>query len=165
LRHFKYAFAKATAEKSAFTKVSADKAGCSAARSRSAVAERGSTKNIRIRDSLFFGISASGQRMSYYVYILESIKTKKYYIGQTEDLESRLKRHNNGSNKSTKSGAPWELKCWKMHKTRSEAVQEEMKLKGIKKRKGIENYVVENNFRGLAHLVWLFCLFKIFFGV
>jgi hypothetical protein len=32
LRHFKFAFAKDTADKSAFIKVSADKAGCSAAR-------------------------------------------------------------------------------------------------------------------------------------
>jgi len=88
--------------------------------------------------------------MNYFVYILESVKTKKYYIGQTEDLENRLKRHNTGRNKSTKKDAPWALKWWKMLKTRSEAIQEEMKLKGIKKRKGIEDYVVENNFRVVA---------------
>ena len=40
----------------------------------------------------------------YYIYILFSLKTNKYYIGSTDDLARRLKHHNGGSTPSTKSG-------------------------------------------------------------
>ncbi|WP_169712772.1 GIY-YIG nuclease family protein, partial [Algoriphagus faecimaris] len=47
----------------------------------------------------------------YFVYILSSSKTNKYYVGSTDNLESRLKHHNAGSTPSTKPGAPyWEMK-------------------------------------------------------
>ncbi|MGM0946474.1 MAG: GIY-YIG nuclease family protein [Bacteroidota bacterium] len=32
----------------------------------------------------------------YFVYILFSPKTNKYYVGSTDNLESRLKHHNAG---------------------------------------------------------------------
>lgn len=88
--------------------------------------------------------------MSYYVYILESIKDARYCIGQTEDLEKRLDRHNAGRNRSTKASSPWKLKWWKEFESRSESVKEEKKLKGIKKRQGVEGYMIKNNFRGVA---------------
>ena len=47
--------------------------------------------------------------MKYYVYILYSQKRQKYYVGQTNNVISRLLRHNNGYVKSTKSGLPWKL--------------------------------------------------------
>jgi len=37
-----------------------------------------------------------------YVYILESIKDGRYYIGSTENLEKRLKHHQGGFTPSTK---------------------------------------------------------------
>jgi putative endonuclease len=47
----------------------------------------------------------------YYIYILFSLKTNKYYIGSTDDLQRRLKHHNAGSTPSTKAGAPdWEMR-------------------------------------------------------
>jgi putative endonuclease len=38
----------------------------------------------------------------YYIYILFSLKTNKYYVGSTDDLQRRLKHHNGGSTPSTK---------------------------------------------------------------
>ncbi|NPV12215.1 MAG: GIY-YIG nuclease family protein [Ignavibacteria bacterium] len=32
----------------------------------------------------------------FYVYILHSLKTNRYYVGQTNDLERRLMYHNSG---------------------------------------------------------------------
>ena len=86
----------------------------------------------------------------YFVYILESGLTSRYYIGQTEDLDERVERHNKGYNKSTKAFCPWSLKWWKEFETRSEAVILESRLKRIKKRKGIERFVEKNKFRGVA---------------
>ena len=82
------------------------------------------------------------------MYIIESEINKRYYIGQTEDLEGRIKRHNEGKNLSTKAYVPWHLKWWKEYETRSEAVRVERMLKGIKKRAGIERRVKEHFFSG-----------------
>jgi len=84
----------------------------------------------------------------FFVYIIEARESKRYYIGQTEDLEERLSRHNQGKNLSTKSYIPWQLKWWKGYETRSEAVKVERKLKGIKKRVGLEKFVMVNGFSG-----------------
>ena len=84
----------------------------------------------------------------FYVYILEAIESKRYYIGQTENLEGRIIQHNKGKNLSTKTYIPWQLKWWKELETRSDAMKLEHKLKGIKKRARIEKFVSENNFSG-----------------
>ena len=64
--------------------------------------------------------------MSAYLYILFSEKIDRFYVGSTDDLESRLKRHNAGNTPSTKAGAPlWELKYSEEYPTRSEACKRE----------------------------------------
>ena len=69
----------------------------------------------------------------YYVYILQSLKDSGYYIGQTENLEERINKHNRGQVKSTKSRKPFMLIKEENFNTRSEAVKREnylTKLKG-----------------------------------
>ena len=82
--------------------------------------------------------------------MIESLKNGRYYIGQTDDIDKRIKRHNQGRNISTKAYIPWKLKCWKEFETRSAAVKVETKIKRIKKRIEIEKYLRENDFRGVA---------------
>ena len=43
----------------------------------------------------------------YFVYILQSIKDKKYYIGQTENVDDRLAIHNKGLVRSTRLRIPF----------------------------------------------------------
>ena len=43
----------------------------------------------------------------HYVYVLQSLKDKDFYIGYTNNLETRLKKHNAKTNFSTKSRAPF----------------------------------------------------------
>ena len=45
--------------------------------------------------------------MMYYVYIIKSETTGKYYIGVTSDLVQRLRHHNSGANRSTKNKGSW----------------------------------------------------------
>ncbi|MFA5127155.1 MAG: GIY-YIG nuclease family protein [Patescibacteria group bacterium] len=45
----------------------------------------------------------------YKLYIIRSLKTKKYYIGISADLEQRLRHHNSGANKSTRNAKPWTI--------------------------------------------------------
>ena len=79
--------------------------------------------------------------MSYFVYILQSCKNNKYYIGQTKDLEQRVEYHNSGYSKSTKSGVPWKLVFLKEFHTRSEAMKYELKLKKSKSKKYLEHLI------------------------
>ena len=44
-----------------------------------------------------------------YVYVLLSKKDKGLYVGLTKHLERRIKEHNSGKNRSTKSRIPFEL--------------------------------------------------------
>ena len=68
----------------------------------------------------------------YYVYILRSRKNKRYYIGCTKNLSKRLKQHNRGENRSTKSFVPWEVVCYKRFDTKEEAFLFEKKVKSYK---------------------------------
>ncbi len=86
----------------------------------------------------------------FFVYILESIASGKFYIGQTSDLNSRVKRHNEGRNKYTKSYRPWKLIYWNEYSSRNQALRIEKKLKSMKKRKAVIDFVIENSFRGVA---------------
>ncbi|MEN8249375.1 MAG: GIY-YIG nuclease family protein [Bacteroidota bacterium] len=74
----------------------------------------------------------------YFTYILFSGKTNSFYKGQTNDLKERLRRHNSGHEKSTKSGCPW-LLLWSTKKnTRANAIKLEAKLKNLTKQKLID---------------------------
>ncbi len=68
----------------------------------------------------------------YIVYILKSYKVGRYYVGQTEDINDRLERHNVGRVKSTKHFRPWELVHSESYSTRSEACKRELEIKKYK---------------------------------
>lgn len=67
--------------------------------------------------------------MSYYVYILKSMKNGDVYVGSTENVKNRVSMHNAGKVKSTKGYRPWMLLRTERYDTRSEAVRREMFLK------------------------------------
>ncbi len=66
--------------------------------------------------------------MKYYIYIVENPE-RRIYIGQTANLEDRMKRHNNNQVKSTKFRGPWKLIFTESHLTRGEAMIREKQLK------------------------------------
>lgn len=45
----------------------------------------------------------------YHIYILKSKIKDRYYVGYTNNLSEGLKKHNNGSNVSTRPHKPWEI--------------------------------------------------------
>ena len=74
-------------------------------------------------------------------YILYSKSIDKYYVGHTQNLDDRLKRHNQGRSKSTKNGLPWIVVYTETFQTKSEAYQWEMLIKGQKSRLYIERLI------------------------
>ena len=83
----------------------------------------------------------------YYLYILYAPKSDKYYIGQTSDLNARLKDHNEGERpnqkkKFTYKYRPWELAlAIPMAATRAEAMRIEKFVKSKKSRAFIQQLV------------------------
>lgn len=81
----------------------------------------------------------------FYVYILHSLKCKKYYTGYSKNPESRLEdKHNAGLVFATKNCQPYELKAKKLFPTEKEAIREERRIKKMKSGKYIE-YLLNGN--------------------
>ena len=72
------------------------------------------------------------------IYILYSVKYDRFYIGQCEDVDKRLMRHNNKGVPSTKPYVPWQLVYTETFTSRSEATYREKEIKNKKSRKYIE---------------------------
>ena len=68
----------------------------------------------------------------YYLYILQSESTGRFYIGQTQDVSERLAYHNANYSKSLKNRGPWRLVYTEQYKTRSEVMRRERQLKSWK---------------------------------
>ncbi len=75
----------------------------------------------------------------YYLYILQSIPTNKFYVGSTQNLQERLQRHNQGREKATKSRTPWKLVYHEEFTSREEACRREIQIKRMKSRIYIQN--------------------------
>ena len=68
----------------------------------------------------------------YYVYILQSKKDNKYYIGYTENLDERLNHHNSGMQKSTRNRIPFDLIYFEEFDAKKAAMAREKQIKSYK---------------------------------
>jgi predicted GIY-YIG superfamily endonuclease len=65
----------------------------------------------------------------YYTYILLSEKSHIFYYGYTGDLRKRVKEHNSGISKATKSHIPWRLVWYGAFETEQQAKDFERYIK------------------------------------
>jgi putative endonuclease len=79
--------------------------------------------------------------MPYFVYILQSQRDESYYIGYTNNLEERLKRHNEGRSVFTRLRLPWVVVQQETFDSRAEAMKRERELKLRKDREFISALV------------------------
>jgi putative endonuclease len=63
------------------------------------------------------------------VYAISSISKNYIYVGLTIDVQNRLKRHNSGYEKTTRSYRPFELLYSEEHQSRIKAREREKYLK------------------------------------
>jgi putative endonuclease len=65
----------------------------------------------------------------YYVYLLQFKKDQGFYIGQTEDLNRRIKDHKKGKTKSIKHRGEFILVYYEAYRSKKDATRREWKIK------------------------------------
>jgi putative endonuclease len=68
----------------------------------------------------------------FYVYILQSLKDGKFYIGYSAGLKRRLEEHKTGGSKSTKCRLPFRLLYYEAHTIKEDAQRRQKYLKTTK---------------------------------
>lgn len=81
----------------------------------------------------------------FFTYILISKLDNSYYVGSTNNLENRLKKHNSGFVKSTKGRVSWELVYSEKYDNLSSARIRENQIKNWKSRLAIERLIEKHN--------------------
>ncbi len=84
----------------------------------------------------------------FYVYVLCSESTDRFYIGSTSDLQRRLAEHNGNLAASTKNRGPWRLVHSEEHASRSAAVRRERYLKTGKGREELRRLLEAHTRQG-----------------
>ena len=103
---------------------------------------RGSVRLERlVRDQEVGGSNPLAPTMSFVICVLHSRSVEKYYIGQTINLDRRLKDHNSGLSNYWKVGIPWDLVFTKSFNSRSEAMKYETFLKAKKSKSFIDKLI------------------------
>lgn len=90
------------------------------------------------------GTRAGAKTSMAFVYILQSKKDGRFYIGSTIDLEKRLRHHKGGFTHSTKRFGELELLFSQEYPTISDARKIEKKLKSLKRKDYIEKIVKDS---------------------
>jgi putative endonuclease len=80
----------------------------------------------------------------YYIYILLSLKDKKFYTGFTDNLKRRIEEHNTGKVESTKFRRPFELVYFEGCRNKSDALQREKYLKTTYGKRYIRNRIKDD---------------------
>lgn len=81
----------------------------------------------------------------FFVYFIRStIDPSFLYTGSTNCLESRLRQHNSGMNRSTKNKRPYELQAYLMAGTREEAEMIEHYFKSRSGKERFERYAANH---------------------
>ena len=77
----------------------------------------------------------------YYVYLLQSERDSKFYVGYTCDLKNRLKMHNKGCVESTRSRRPVKLVYYEACLDKQDALYREKYLKTAYGKRYIKNRI------------------------
>jgi putative endonuclease len=75
------------------------------------------------------------------VYVLISLKDKKFYVGLTSNLTRRIKEHTDGKNPSTRSRRPLELIYHEVHSNKQDAARREQYFKTSKGKHSLRQMV------------------------
>ena len=81
--------------------------------------------------------------MSYYVYMLKSVKNKIVtYVGYTKNIKNRISLHNNGKGAKFTRGRKWKLIYKEKYASKNKAISREYY---IKKNRKLRNQIKSKN--------------------
>ena len=83
--------------------------------------------------------------MVYSFYIIYSKSIDNYYIGHTNDLNGRLRRHNSNHNGFTGKANDWEIVYSEEYSCKSDAYARERQVKAWKNRKRILDLIAKGS--------------------
>ncbi len=89
--------------------------------------------------------------MAYFVYVLQSERDGRFYIGSTEKLSRRLREHKHGKTKSLRSRRPLRLVYVETVDTGEEARKREKQLKSFKGSEAFKQLLLR---RGARAVEW-----------
>lgn len=90
----------------------------------------------------------------YFLYILNSLDKKHWYIGSSSNIELRLLQHNLGKTRSTRPYRPWQMVYFEDFQTKSDAYKREYFLKspsGYLEYLAIKKIIMERSDSGSFH--------------
>ena len=74
----------------------------------------------------------------YFVYVLHSEKSHRYYIGSSKDIKQRLAQHNSGMMRFSRPYKLWQLVYTEAYETLAEARRRELQIKSWKSLRYVE---------------------------
>jgi putative endonuclease len=77
----------------------------------------------------------------FFIYILQSMKDFSFYVGQCDDLDWKVSKHNEGMSTYTATKRPRRLVYFEMYNSRSEALKREKQIKKMKSKVYIQNLI------------------------
>jgi putative endonuclease len=79
----------------------------------------------------------------FYVYVIRSLShAKRYYIGFTENIDQRVKEHNEGKSLHTAKYGPWELAVYLAVPSKTKALDLERYLKSGSGRAFLQRHIL-----------------------
>ena len=79
--------------------------------------------------------------MAYFIYILQSKKDSKFYIGSTNNVTARLQFHNSGAQRSTRNRIPFKLVYYEEVPDKQTALKREKQIKSFKGGEGFKKLI------------------------
>ena len=69
------------------------------------------------------------------------MKDFSFYVGQCDDLDCRVSKHNEGMSKYSATKRPWRLVYFEMYESRGEAIKREHQIKKMKSKIYIQGLI------------------------
>ena len=89
-------------------------------------------------------VSSTNKTQMFFVYILQSLSTGRFYVGSCDHLIERFYEHEAGYNKFTRNRGPWRMPYYEIFSSRSEAQKREYEIKRKKSAKSIRAIIAHS---------------------